>query len=671
MRLHNILFLVFLGIAGIPNTSAEKFINLVRESSQQSNASEETKGSSESEKTYKVKFQVEEESAGEGLQWQPQRAYITQGGEYESSFEDRWDFSNTSWSGCVVPEGRYYVILETRKRNVNSEAASPTALYYIVKPDVEVKSDMTITFRQSDAKNMLTSEIFLPNGKKPESKSHYNDYVKDMQYNRYLNNSDGAFYMRTQDWDLTADTIYVNDLDERWTYAVSHAFADENGCYISKIVEPGPFTSSRHFTNNPADYVETVSHFNDTPATNKDFKKHGVNALMTWQGFEFDFFYDMNVIAPYEGDYSGDVKLWIDSPRSDMSRSTGFDVLTVPTIAVSRDGYGDILAKGAMITPESTGASFIHIRGGLDGRYKKDEYPYAKFYLPPISPFNYVSDETSYFTMAPALALTQVRMQNESHNEIDYFSYYPYMAYPKFEEVSLGVASSTITNNGQTLTFDSNSKTTLYDWMRGNYQKGPTVMELDVIYSHEGGVERHTRGIFSFDTTNETYDVDVPSVVRWQLRSADDELVEETSKASTIIFESNTEATGAMSYAEESTGNWVELPSTQNGLYFKAPLSKIDPSLEGKRLDLKFCLATPKGYTSEQTIESAIVYRTGSSVNEITETTYGVRVEGRDIIVPEGASIYTISGVKCGNTNLSPGIYIVTLPARNVKVIVK
>ena len=48
-----------------------------------------------------------------------------------------------------------------------------------------------------------------------------------------------------------------------------------------------------------------------------------------------------------------------------------------------------------------------------------------------------------------------------------------------------------------------------------------------------------------------------------------------------------------------------------------------------------------------------------------------VIVRGNDIIVPEGAAVFSASGIRVATKGLAPGVYVVVLGNQAVKVIVK
>lgn len=61
---------------------------------------------------------------------------------------------------------------------------------------------------------------------------------------------------------------------------------------------------------------------------------------------------------------------------------------------------------------------------------------------------------------------------------------------------------------------------------------------------------------------------------------------------------------------------------------------------------------------------------TTGSVEEVAENVV-VYVIGNDIIAPEGADIYSLTGVKVNGQGVAPGVYVVRAGNKAVKVLVK
>lgn len=571
-------------------------------------------GSEEGE-GFKVTFTVEDGTTPpEGYLYTFDKVYVTQGGQYGHSYYNYayHPQEEDGWWGCYVPEGTYYVILRgcllkddySRENNI-----------YVVKTDVDIKSDMTITFRMSDAKNLLTADFSFPDGIKMdrEDDNYYSFF-------RCLNNSDGGFCCNFTMQGCPNDTIYINDLDDRWTYAINHVGVTPKGSYVNKLVERGPFTSSRHFTNNPSDYVESSTRFEPILTTDSKINGHGVTTEMTWQGINWDA--PAGGAMVFEGDYSGEVKFWINNKRSDMSATTGFDVFVSPVVIEHIDtiDYGDFaeydlaVATGSLMISESTGAPYTFIS---DKGYKHEDYEEETFFLPTVSPFDYIADTHTFLKAAPLL---DARSFSNFHNEYlgkDFLFLEYDITYPGFEHTYLPILL-TVTNGDKTASI---MREELWDWCNeGNYTPGPTTFEMSATYAKDGETERRTISRYSFDSAGKEENFAVPSVEIYQLRDAEGDYTDEAIQKGSLIFGVNKpNVTVSAEYAAEGSGNWNSFEVEDLGNCYKAALADIDDSLIDKRLDLRFSVSDAEGNSAVQTIEGAFVFRLEAGLSDIAE----------------------------------------------------
>lgn len=566
---------------------------------------------------FKVTFAVEDEKpAKEGWFYLPFKVYVTQGGKYGNSYYNYayYPDEEDGWWGCYVPEGTYYVILASALIEGDFEDSQSL---YVVKTAVEIKSDMTITFRQSDAKNMITSDMSFPDGKKMESNE--TDYIS---YFRCLNNSDGGYCFNMMSMGTPDDVFFVNDLDDRWTYAINHVAITTNGTYVNKLVERGPFTSDRHFTNNPADYVASSTRFDPILTTDPKVNGYGVETVMTWQGLDWNAPAGGEVL--FEGDYSGEVKLWLNNKRSNMSAETGFDVLAAPAISekvdiITDDEGGEYvnftIGRGPLMISESTGAPYTFVSD--EGYYRVGIDEEVPFYLPSVSPFDYTADTRTFFRTAPILTADGFRIFHDEYSNIDLLFYDDRFSYPGFEGTYLPL-SITFTNNGKTATMSDEE---FWYWCReGNYTLGPTTMEFSGIYAKDGNKERKVTSRYTFNSAGKEGDFAVPTVSIYQLRDDAGRYTDEAIQKGSLIFGVNEpNLTVSAEYAAEGSGDWKPFEAEDLGDHYKAALADIDESLIGKRIDLRFSVADAESNSAVQTIEGAFVFLREAGVSALTE----------------------------------------------------
>lgn len=564
---------------------------------------------------FKITFAVEDEKAPEGWFYLPYKVYVTQGGKYGNSYYNYayYPDEEDGWWGCYVPEGTYYVILASDLIEGDFEDSQSL---YIVKTGVEIKSDMTITFRQSDAKNMITSDMSLPDG----SKMEYNgkDYFS---YFRCLNNSDGGYCFNMMSMGISDDMVYVNDLDDRWTYAINHVAITTNGTYVNKLVERGPFTSDRHFTNNPADYVASSTRFDPILTTDPKVNGYGVETVMTWQGLDWNAPAGGEVL--FEGDYTGEVKLWMNNKPSDMSAETGFDVLASPSVienfVIVSDGedeeYHFTIGGGPLMFSKSTDVPYTFVSN--DGYHREEIDKEATFFLPTVSPFDYTADTRTFFRTAPLLTVNAFSNKHNEDCNIDTLLYDNTFIYPGFEGTYLP-STVTFTNNGKTVTMSDEE---FWTWSReDNYTPGPSTIEFSAVYAKDGDKERKATGRYTFNSAGKEGDFAVPTVKIYQLRDDAGRYTDEAIQKGSFIFGVNEpNLTVSAEYAAEGSGDWKQFEVEDLGDHYKAALADIDESLIGKRLDLRFSVADAEGNSAVQTIEGAFVFLREAGVSALTE----------------------------------------------------
>lgn len=641
---------------------------------------------------FRVTFAVEDETF-DGFTMEPWKVYVTQGDNFGDAgyynyayYPDEYMIeAGYDWWGCYVPEGTFNVILSTGRRN-NTTDFSTNA--YIVKEDVEIKSDTTITFRQSDAKNLLSAKFRYPDGSLIQALTQEDYKKKHNAFFRCLNNSKGVycFNMMADGWPF--DSIYVNNLSADWTYAINQVATDEHGSYVNKLVIPGPFTEDMEFTNDPKDYVEKVFHFDPVINTNDTVAGHGVATFMTWKGADWSA--DASTAVRTDGDYTGEVKLFINDKKSDLSDATGYDVFVAPIIGEYIEKYlvegwdGQIreyqvlvTAKGAYSLPEDNG-EFLFIDG--TSFYRQEEYPGEKFYLPSVSPFSFKANEVTYFTSAPLVMLDGIISYYADWLGCDILNCFESYSYPLFEAYGLdGVLA--LTNGNQTTDFTSDER--IWDWAaEGNYTPGPVSIDVTAPYKMGDDGACFTIGSFNFDTSYEAYTP--PMTTRWQLRDASNipsVIANPESKIIFAVYDYDEDLSLVkLQYNVAGSEEWQELqiknvpvfdsPETY-GSFFEAKFGMTDYS-EPVTLNIRFIAEDKAGNSSVQTIEKAFLFDSQTGIRDVKNQPLDVRLEGNNIIAPAGSIIATPDGrlMQTGH-NLPSGIYIVCNNGKSVKVFVR
>lgn len=107
------------------------------------------------------------------------------------------------------------------------------------------------------------------------------------------------------------------------------------------------------------------------------------------------------------------------------------------------------------------------------------------------------------------------------------------------------------------------------------------------------------------------------------------------------------------------------------GALYAGSLSKISMVSPTGWYDLTITVEDAAGNSQTQTLSPAFKLSHPVSLGDIRPDDNSVRVSGRDIIAPEGSRVYTLSGLRCLTTRLTPGLYIVVTPAGTTKVTVR
>lgn len=637
---------------------------------------------------FKVLFAVEDE-ANDGYTWYPWKVYVTHpDGEYGRDYynyaykpEEEMEAEGYAW-GCYVPEGTYDVILGTSRSSDTGSYVSA----YVVKEGVKISGDTTITFRQSEAKNLLTAKFYFEDGEEMPQLSEDNWDKYSYGYSRCVNHKGGSYAFNMYNVGGVQDSILVNNLSDNWTYAINQVAVTPKGGYVNKLVIPGPFTSDMNFANNPEDYVKTSAEFNPLDSTDMSLNAYGVNSFMTWKGADWNC--SAGVTMTYPGDYSGKVDMYLNTGRSDMSAYTGYDVFVSPVIGQNvytyYEDWGDgdiyeykelVYATGASMLPDTDG-EYLYINGGMDWGYSLGQYPDETFFLPVISPFAYEAKEMTYFRFAPVLWLNYLRCFYNEYWGVDILNAYCSSSYPTFESWSLPTSES-VTNNGATF-----MEGDLWNWsLEGNYVPGPVKIDYSAVWSTKNNDAFCTTSTFSFDTAKEFYNP--PMVSQYQVRNNDNAISSVVNADGKIMFavkdadydvkdvRAKVKANGSDEWTDLECFNIADYDDLSSyGLYYEVHLTALQ-SESPAIYDLRFECEDAEGNTSEAVIEGAFTLDSAVGVSSMASDFTPVRVEGKRIIAPEKADIFNLNGVRVSGNNLTSGIYFVSVNNHTYKVMVK
>lgn len=141
------------------------------------------------------------------------------------------------------------------------------------------------------------------------------------------------------------------------------------------------------------------------------------------------------------------------------------------------------------------------------------------------------------------------------------------------------------------------------------------------------------------------------------------------------------EAQVSVEYAPYNTGDFSalevdEIPELYFmpgfGHFYRGSLASVDRTSETGWFDLRITLVDKAGNYQKQTISPAFkIEDLMASVDVIGNYPSDVRVENRNIIVPEGSKIFTTHGILSDGIDVMPGIYIISTPNGTSKICVK
>lgn len=107
------------------------------------------------------------------------------------------------------------------------------------------------------------------------------------------------------------------------------------------------------------------------------------------------------------------------------------------------------------------------------------------------------------------------------------------------------------------------------------------------------------------------------------------------------------------------------------GRVYTANLGEIARSSETGWFDLRVTVTDEAGNYQRQEISPALRIDELTGIAAVSGEREDIRVEGRDIVAPEDARVYTTAGIETRRTSLMPGVYIVGTPRSSRRVIIR
>ncbi|MBQ0114772.1 MAG: hypothetical protein KBT10_02720 [Bacteroidales bacterium] len=285
--------------------------------------------------------------------------------------------------------------------------------YYILKDNITITNDTTITIDVSEAK-LFDTKFYSPEGVELKTDKYgfvEGNYVRIEEGNIGSCTGHGVFYRKADGLrlsDLSIDAtpqIYMNDFGKDFIYVDSRMYYnnDANGdVYISKFYKDGDGTSC--LQNNIGDYVCYEGEILPSIAGKDGEKSKGVS---------LDLIYNGNLIANSVVNLQGNhAKIWSCSPIEPENKDSRFDVLFKPVFGEQQevtysypDGEGGTIEYKDNVLCQSYGPS-VAIKDGKEhficNNYfintpndflRNPNNSYLQSIYPGASVFSYTQDE--------------------------------------------------------------------------------------------------------------------------------------------------------------------------------------------------------------------------------------------------------------------------------------
>lgn len=140
------------------------------------------------------------------------------------------------------------------------------------------------------------------------------------------------------------------------------------------------------------------------------------------------------------------------------------------------------------------------------------------------------------------------------------------------------------------------------------------------------------------------------------------------------------EAEVKVEYAPYGTNAFMPLDVTEipelyfmpgYGHFYRGSLCGVDRGSSNGWFDIRISLKDAAGNYQRQTLSPAFKIESLAGVDTVTNNTGLIKVDGRNIIVPEGAKVFTVQGILSDGRNVQPGIYLVKTASATSKIIVR
>lgn len=636
------------------------------------------------------------------------------------------EFSNVHfahWQGVnpmiiELPAGTYDMLTDFRK----SEHT-----YYVIKEEVSVQEDATITFNPLEADNYISittydenGDILQPGTVNPTTGNPSILLVDNLIYFTPLNGGiSGSSYMWDSPFEPEQDPIwnfYINDISDR--YAIIQKMIGtgyEQGYYFSKIETLMGVDASVALENNPENWVQHTENFQPSPLGGEGVFK-GASTSSTYNETLLNGWtlFDPPLLDPE----NATVSIFVDKPIS----GDPVDLLVQPAIVDHQEildpdwGYVEpFFIKGNPVTANSNG-DILYSSGDLSSAFLGNDYFYNEdlriMVLPPHPKFTFeqvANPAIEHGNNVPITVTGFIVTPNESNT----FKTFNKGRYGENRESDFFATDIEAKQNGSVVFSGSYSDFVDFEM--------PTSGEIEITMTNANTL---IEGLEGTNITTITYNADEedapPTLQHLQFRNAEDQV--------TSIFEGTEDATVRiaagdfiytwiddwMGYYAFEDGNTVEMFYSINaeddwqglslteypeyfqlpafGNYYEGSLSGIENENDNVWYDLKVICTDATGNQQEQVISPAFKINNTLAVEDIFKTSFSIYpnpfTDQLNVIIPEnvvgnytfkvtdltGRVIYAKNqsdkSFTWNGSGLSSGVYILSVE-ENGKVITR
>ena len=648
----------------------------------------------------------------------------------ELTVEEYYDYEN-NFLTFSIPVGTY----DLYSSYWNSAMAG--SLVHIIKERVNISKDTIITFNPAEATKRIHVESVMANGEvaKTDLVKYADDYMSyevlekgntnDVNFFQYIILDDYgtiSAFMGNMGWRTyeSEDSItdrsnltdfLVNEVSDRYTFAVSHLMTSGNNVYVVKHQQKG--TAGELLTNEPQSYIPYEETFQPSPLGKNSPHRTGFYTLDLinevneggWQG---------NIVNSELAE-SNPVQMYIAAPK-EMEGNLRFNIMVYPMYSDYEYTYTIDFGDG-MVREETAYCNIIGLpvfvsQDGIEYVNKgHDAYGNYSFQIPetegdileyPGHPAFSYTDAEKTGTYGNSCPINVFMAQN--YYDSDYFNWKVSYLSPcyigRLGEIRMSdyqALQMSLKYNGEEVENDYNQlSNVLASWAENKQPEG----EVDLTLTN-GNVE--VDGLAGRNVTRVVFDQrkedwTAPTLQMLHFKGTDGKITDRFNTPADGVLEfcggdfnfhfedrfrfDCKEQTVAVSYSPYGQDAWTALPVEEVpelyrmpgfGYFYRGSLAAVSVESDNHWYDLKITLTDASGNLQEQTISPAFRIDNVTGIAEAEQTQLDVRQDGDRLSVSgtpaASLDLYAADGTLVAQEadavarpvrtdRLAPGIYV-------------